>query len=219
MIREHKVALVCLATLLLCAGESDGATIAFDGAGLRTVRGSLGGALPAGSKIRVGYFAGLSDSAIVAAQSNVAELNDRFVPFGLGGAVGQGVGGAAGSFTFNTAATVEGAMPTFVQPSPPNTNQIYIWIFDSNSSPMAASEQAIFTSSLASWRWPVTDDGFTDRSISLDDTVSMVVGSVDADAVYLQPIPEANFALLFGCAAGAVGLRRWKDRSIGFRPA
>ena len=104
----------------------------------------------------VGYFAGLTDNQIIGDQANSALLDSKFIPFGLGGLVGQGTAGTAvppapevaGIFVFDTTATVgrpSPPIPPFIPPSAPNNDQIYVWAFDSGSSAIAAAHQAIFT--------------------------------------------------------------------------
>ena len=160
--------------------------------------------VPVGSRVMVGYFAGLTDSEIIADQTNPAFLESTFIAFGAGGTVGQGTGETAGRFTFSTSAFVE-PPTTFTAPTSPNNNQqIYVWTFDSNNLPTDAAHQAIFTSTLPNWRWPTTDDGLTDKSISLDDSLSMLVGGSSSDAVFMVAIPEPGSWALFGF--GMIGL-------------
>jgi hypothetical protein len=170
--------------------------------------------VPVDSRVMVGYFEGLTDPEIIADQGNPEFLESTFVAFGSGGLVGEGTGEppTAGFFTFSTSATVEPPSPTFTEPSPPNNQQIYIWTFDSNNLPTDAAHQAIFTidvanapaQQIASWRWPTTDDGLTDKSISLDDSLSMLVGGSSSDAVFMVAIPEPGSWALFGF--GMIGL-------------
>ncbi len=194
------------------------ATVTVDGTGQRQLRRATADTpVLAGSKIWVGYFFGLTDAQVIANQHDSSLLESKFISFGLGGAVGQGVGGdpdgvggAPGYFTFVTTASVEGTSPTFVLPSAPTNNSIYIWAFDSTSSPTSATQQAIFTSTASNWKWPTANDGFSDRVISPDDSLSLLVGSVDSNGVYLQAMPEPGSCALL--VMGAVGL-------LGGRPA
>jgi len=188
------------------------ASVTIDGAGLRELRGGVSGtAAPAGSKVLLGYFLGLTDDQIVSRQADTEFLESRFIPFGSGGAVGQGTGGAAGYFTFVTSANVE--MPTrdFTMPTAPNTDRMYVWAFDSSGSAQQATFQTIFTSSSPEWRFPVTDDGTSDRTISTDDSFSMLVGRSTSDAVYLAHIPEPR-SLTAIVLAGAWLLGRRQSR-------
>jgi len=170
--------------------------------------------VPVGSRVMVGYFAGLTDSEIIADQTNPVFLESTFIAFGPGGAVGDGTGEppAAGRFTFSTRAFVE-PPTTFTAPTSPNNNQqIYIWTFDSNNLPTDAANQAIFTiaanapaQQVENWKWPTTDDGSTDRSISLEDSLSMLVGGSNPNGtVFMVAIAEPEPWALFGF--GMVGL-------------
>ena len=153
---------------------------------------SPGRRLPSTARVMVRYFAGLTDSEIIADQANPGFLENAFVAFGPGGAVGEEQGNRpfAGRFIFSTSATVEPPSPTFIAPSSSSNQQICIWTFDSSNLPTAAAHQAIFTSTLSNWIWPTTDEGFTDTSISLDDSLSMLVGGSNKDSVFMQAIPE-----------------------------
>ena len=191
------IKIYCMLTVFFAfsAGELGAATatINVDGTGNRPLLLAISGPpVPVDGRVMVGYFAGLTDSEISADQSNPRLLENTFVAFGAGGAVGEGTGEppTAGRFTFSTSATVEPPSPSFTLPSPPNNQQIYIWTFDSKDSPTDAAHQAIFTSTLSNWRWPTTDDGFTDASISLDDSLSMLVGGSNHNAVFMVPVPE-----------------------------
>jgi PEP-CTERM motif len=187
--------------------EVGAATITVDGTGMRSLQLAISGSpVPVDSRVMVGYFDGLTDPEIIADQGNPEFLESTFVAFGSGGVVGEGTGEppSAGFFTFSTSATVEPPSPTFIEPSPPNNQQIYIWTFDSNNLPTDAAHQAIFTSTLPNWRWPTTDDGLTDTSISLDDSLSMLVGASSSDAVFMVAIPEPGSWALFGF--GMIGL-------------
>ena len=187
------------------------ASVTVDGTGERILRGAISGTpVPAGSDILVGYFSGLTNAEIVSNQHNPTLLNSSFIRFGLGGSVGEGALGTPGYFTFVTTATVEAPNAAFTAPSAPNNGQIYIWVFNSGVSPEAATEHAIFTSTASAWSWPVSDDGSTDRMISPDDNLSMLVGSLDSGAVYLQAMPEPGSCALV--VMGTVGL-------LGMRPA
>jgi len=178
-------------------------TVTFDGTGNRPLLLAISGPpVPVGDRVMVGYFARLTDTQIEAHQADPTFLENTFITFGPGGAVGDGTAlpgepEVAGRFTFSTSAIVESPNAAFMQPSPPNNQQIYIWAFDSSNSPTAADHQAIFTSTL--WRWPTTDDGLTDGTISLDDSLTMLVGGANAQAVFMQAIPEpapwASFGL------------------------
>jgi len=195
-------------------------TVTFDGAGNRPLLLAISGPpVPVGDRITVGYFAGLTDAQIEADQVDPAFLESTFVAFGLGGAVGEGTGEppVAGRFTFSTSATVEPPSPTFDAPSPPNNEQIYIWAFDSSNSPTDAAHQAIFTSTLPAWRWPTTDDGLTDKSISLDDSLSMLVGGSSPEAVFMAVIPEVPPWVLLGFGMIGLLLRGVQGRTNGGR--
>ena len=211
----------CILTAIFAfTRELGAATITVDGTGNRPLLlAAPGPPVPVDSRIMVGYFAGLTDSEIIADQANPGFLENAFIAFGSGGAVGEGTGEPpfAGRFIFSTSATVEPPSPTFAAPLPPNNQQIYIWTFDSNNLATDAAHQAIFTidvanapaQQIASWRWPTTDDGFTDRSISLDDSLSMLVGGSNNSAVFMQAIPEPRPWALFGFAViGLLVLRR-----------
>jgi hypothetical protein len=188
-----------------CKARAAEATIIVDGTGMRSLLLAISGPpVPVDSRVMVGYFAGLTDPEIIADQGNPEFLESTFVAFGPGGAVGEGTGETAGFFTFPTRATVEPPSPTFIEPSPPNNQQIYIWTFDSNNLATDAAHQAIFTSTLPNWRWPTTDDGLTDTAISLDDSLSMLVGGSSSDAVFMVAIPEPGSWALFGF--GMIGL-------------
>lgn len=196
------------------AANCPAATITVDGAGNRSLwEFASGKEAAAGSRISVGYFLGLTDNQIVLNQHNTSYLQSKFVPFGLGGAVGDGVGGAAGYFTFETTATVSGAGASFAAPSAPN-NQIYIWAYNSPSSPALATQQAIFTSADPGWTWPATDDVESFRTVSPDNNLILLVGASDSQAVYLQPMPEpGTCALLIMSAVGFLGARRGGRRA------
>jgi hypothetical protein len=187
-------------------------TVTVDGTGTRPLLLAISGPpVPVGDRVMVGYFAGLTDSQIEVDQTNPAFLDSTFMPFGAGGTVGEGtaVPPVTGRFIFSTTATVEPPSPTFIEPSSPNNQQIYIWAFDSSSSPVDAHRQAIFTSTLPNWTWPTTDDGSTDTSISLDDSVTMLVGGADSQAVFMAVIPEpAPWALLGVGILGALAAER-----------
>ena len=187
-----------------------------DGTGNRPLLlAASGPPVPVDSRIMVGYFAGLADSEIIADQANPGFLEDAFVAFGSGGGVGEGTGQppTAGRFIFPTSATVEPPSPTFIAPSLPNNDQqIYVWTFDSNNLPTDARYQAIFTSTASNWRWPTTDDGSTDTPISLDDSLSMLVGGSNSKSVFMQAIPEPAPWALFGF--GMIGLLVLKRCSV-----
>jgi len=202
------------AALVALAANCFAATITVDGTGLREMlKAGSTDPVPAGSDILVGYFTGLTDAQIISNQHNPTFLESKFISFGLGGAIGQGVGGAAGYFTSVTTAMVEAPGATFTLPSAPNNNQIYVWIFDSNISAANATQQAIFTSSAANWSWPVTDDGSTDRMVSPDDNLSMLIGTADSSSVHLAAMPEpASCGLLVMGLAGLLGMRRVEKR-------
>ena len=211
---KNWVRMFCILTVIFAftARELGAATITVDGTGKRSLLLAISGPLvPVDSRVMVGYFAGLTDSEIIADQANPGFLENAFVAFGSGGAVGEGTVGegtgelpTGGRFIFSTSATVEPPSPTFTAPLPPNNQQIYIWTFDSNNLPTDAAHQAIFTSTLPNWRWPTTDDGLTDKSISLDDSLSMLVGGSSSDAVFMVAIPEPGSWALFGF--GMIGL-------------
>jgi hypothetical protein len=193
----------CILTVIFAfpARELGAATITVDGTGNRPLLLAISGPpAPVGSRVMVGYFAGLTDSEIIADQANPGFLENTFVAFGPGGAVGEGTGESpvAGRFTFQTFATVEPPSPTFTEPSPPNNQQIFIWTFDSNNLPTTAAHQAIFTSTQSNWMWPTTDNGFTDQGISLDDSLSVLVGGSNSKSVFMQAIPEPRPWALFG---------------------
>ena len=196
--------------------ELGAATINVDGTGDRPLLlAASGPPVPVDSRIMVGYFAGLADSEIIADQANPGFLEDAFVAFGSGGGVGEGTGQppTAGRFIFPTSATVEPPSPTFIAPSLPNNDQqIYVWTFDSNNLPTDARYQAIFTSTASNWRWPTTDDGSTNTPISLDDSLSMLVGGSNSKSVFMQAIPEPAPWALFGF--GMIGLLVLKRCSV-----
>lgn len=207
----------CILTVIFAftARALGAATVTVDGTGKRSLLLAISGPpVPVDSRVMVGYFAGLTDSEIIADQANPGSLEKAFIAFGSGGAVGEGTGEPpfAGRFIFSTSATVEPPSPTFAAPLPPNNQQIYIWTFDSNNLPTDAAHQAIFTIDLANapaqqiafWRWPTTDYGFTDTSISLDDSLSMLVGGSNNSAIFMQAIPEPRPWALFGF--GVIGL-------------
>ena len=193
-------------------------TVTFDGTGTRPLWLAVSGPpVPVGDRVMVGYFAGLTDAQIEGDQADTAFLESTFVAFGPGGAVGDGTAPpgeppVAGRLTFVTTATVQPPNPAFIEPSPPNNQQVYIWTFDSTSLPTAADHQAIFTSGLSNWRWPTTDDGSTDAAISLDDSLNVLVGGADAQAVFMQAIPEPAPWTLFGLGILGLALAR---RRIG----
>jgi hypothetical protein len=186
----------------LAARNLGAATVTVDGTGMRTLMLAISGPpVPVDSKVMVGYFAGLTDGAIIMDQGDPRFLDSKFVAFGPGGVVGEGTGEplTAGRFTISTSATVEPPNPTFAAPTSLNNNQqIYVWTFDSNNLPTDATHQAIFTSMALNWRWPTTDDGLTDTSISLDDSLSVLVGGSNSNAVFMAPIPEPQPLALFG---------------------
>jgi hypothetical protein len=203
------------------AANTFAAMITLDGTGNREMF-QLGSTTPvaAGSEVLIGYFAGLTDAQIISHQHDPAYLESMFVSFGLSGAVGQGAQGAAGYFTIVTSASVEAPNATFTAPSAPNNSQIYIWVFDSNTSPLAATQQAIFTSTDVTWNWPVSDDGSTDRMISPDNNLSMLVGTIDSGeggGVHLQAMPEPGSCVLL--AIGLVGFLGARPKSTRTRLA
>jgi len=251
------VRIFCNLAVLLAYIRSDleAANVNVDGAGNRPLLLAISGPpVPVGSKVLVGYFAGLTDDQIIGDQANSALLDSKFIPFGLGGLVGQGTAVSpapevAGRFVFDTTATVgqpSPAIPPFTLPSAPNNDQIYIWAFDSGSSPIAAANQAIFTidTTLATplqitqWTWPTSDDPTSldsVKAISLDDPLKMLVGgstpiipngtNIPNGTVFMVPIPEPAPWALFGF--GMIGLlvgrgRLWERlrsrRSCGSQP-
>jgi hypothetical protein len=212
---KNLVRIFCISTVIFgfAARELLAATVTVDGTGMRSLVLAISGPpVPVDSRVMVGYFAGLTDPEIIADQANTAFLESAFVAFGPGGAVGEGTGvpPTAGRFTFSTSATVEPPNPTFTAPTSPNNNQqIYVWTFDSDNLATDATRQAIFTSTALNWRWPTTDDGLTDRSISLDDSLSVLVGGSDSNAVFMAAIPEPWPWALFGFGLlGLLVLRR-----------
>lgn len=205
LIPLHLVARRCGLALALFSAftplKVEAGTVSVDGTGTRPLLLAISGPpVPVGDRIMVGYFAGLTDAQIEADQADPAFLDSTFMPFGGGGTVGEGTGEppTAGRFIFSTTATVQPPNASFLAPSPPNNQQIYVWAFDSNSSPLNADRQAIFTSTLPNWTWPTTDDGSTDTGISLDDSLTILVGGADAQAVFMQAIPEPATWALFG---------------------
>lgn len=203
--------ILIFATLVAATSFSNAAQITVDATGSRDLELSSGQPVPAGDTILVGYFRGLTDSQIVADQGNPSLLQSVFIPFGLGGTVGEGANQTAGRFTFITTAHVTTPGATFVQPAPPNNSQIYLWAFASSVSASAASEQGIYTAGETSWKFPTTDDGTTDATISLDDPLTALVGSTSASHVFLAPIaiPEPSTLALTGfVVAGIFGLLR-----------
>lgn len=229
VLHKTKRTLILAAASIALAASANAATITVDGAGMRDIRLWNSATLaPVGSRILVGYFDGFSEADIILHQLNTSLLQTKFIPFGLGGSVGQGVGGAPGYFTFNTSATVENPAPSFTAPGAPTNDQIYLWIFNSSVSPTEATQQAVVTFRSAigtifngasvggasdEWRWPVTDDGFTDRSISLDDNLQVLIGSVDTQALYLSQVPEPGHCALLGIGLLTLFARRRSARS------
>ena len=223
---RNMVRFFCNFAVLLAFTRSDlgAATVTVDGTGNRPLLLAIfGPPVPVGSSVMVGYFAGLTDDEIIGDQANSALLDSKFIPFGLGGLVGQGTAVSpapevAGRFVFDTTATVgqpSPPIPPFIPPSAPNNDQIYVWAFDSGSSAIAAAHQAIFTidttlatpEQITQWTWPTTDDptSFDSlRTISLDDPLKILVGGSNSDAVFMVAIPEPAPWALFGF--GMIGL-------------
>ena len=73
------------------ARELGAATITVDGTGERSLVLAISGPpVPVDSRVMVGYFAGLTDSEIIADQANPGFLENAFIAFGSGGAIGEG---------------------------------------------------------------------------------------------------------------------------------
>lgn len=179
-------------TSLLCSNSLAGLSIVVSGGGL--LMPDQATPVPAGSHASVGYFAdgfadysGLygRDWSDVTAADYIEVLRPEVV--------------SSGSLSGSTGLTgVEG-------------RHLYLWVFDSRSTPELVGEQAfgLFT---GGEDWLAKGDGiipFEQNRLLVDSVTTAAYGSIHDHGIALAPIPEPNaFAILLGVAC--LGLAMWR---------
>ena len=188
--RKTLLAITCCLTL----SSLHAATVnwgAINDTGLATASGA---ALPQGNLVRLGYFT-ISDSAVVAAKTNLATLNAAWRSI-ADATVGTGTNADA-TFTVATSpAVLSGA---------DFGHQIYLWTLNAPTV-AAATQQAIFyepTANNTAWTFPSSNAGNLSTTVDIGQAKSSLGG------VFLAGVYQANNAAvssIFGGPAGAVQL-------------
>jgi len=211
--------LILAVALGLLVGPVQAQVIVNWGAQIDNGLGTSGGTeLPIGALIRIGSF-NLTDAQIQQNQSDINFLNAAFRQFGTA-TIGEGFDPAVPAHWAKSTSGSTDALGI-------NGQRIYYWAFNA-SSIGAATEQGIFTSSIASWLFP-PDGPLIPNSTTVDlrevahqvGPGAIVVGSFGhgtssasgADLYNLTPIPEPSaYAAVFAviCLVGGVWLRRSK---------
>ena len=201
---SHKLVLSCLTFVGLIA-----ATISVEGAatvswsavdtnGLALADGTL---IPEGSGLlQIGKF-DIPDLTIAANKTDLIYLASHFTSFGFG-VVGDGATGYDGAFSIssaNSGATFAG-------------QQIYLWALYPNPGSGTPTQEGIFYSTLANWKFPTdTDTGST--SLDLEEVNTAVVGTLNGApngwatvTTKLEVIPEPSTTTLVMVGLGSVCL-------------